>query len=171
MKSNHRHILLTAVATLALAACDQAGPTLAPAEFDQATACALDGMLLADYPGPKAQIHFAGQSGPDFFCDTLEMFSIYLNPEQVRNVKALYVQDMGIADWNEPKGAWIDAKAALYVVGSKLHGSMGPTFASFAQESDAAKFVAEQGGKVYRFAEITPQMVALDGGALHDMKM
>lgn len=171
MKLNRHNVLLAAVASMALAACDEAGPPLSPAEIDQATACALDGMLLADYPGPKAQIHFAGQSGPDFFCDTMEMFSIYLNPEQVRNVKALYVQDMGVADWNEPKGAWIDAKTAFYVVGSKLHGSMGPTFASFAQESAATKFVAEHGGKVYRFAEITPQMVALDGGALHDMKM
>ncbi len=171
MKSNRHKILLAAVASVALFACDKAEPPLTPADITQSTSCALDGMLLADYPGPKAQIHFATQAAPDFFCDTMEMFSIFLNPEQVRTVKAMYVQDMGVADWNEPKGAWIDAKTAFYVVGSKLHGSMGPTFASFAQEADATKFAGEYGGKVYRFAEITPQMVSLDGGALHDHTM
>jgi copper chaperone NosL len=128
-------------------------------------------MLLADYPGPKAQIHYAGQAAPDFFCDTVEMFHIYLNPEQVRAVRGLFVQDMGRADWDEPRGHWIDAQNAYYVHGSKRRGSMGPTIASFALEADAAKFAAEYGGKVYRFADITPDMVALDGGALHDSNM
>jgi copper chaperone NosL len=48
---------------------------------------------------------------------------------------------------------------------------MGPTIASFALEKDAAKFAAEYGGKVYRFADVTPDMVVLDGGALHDSNM
>jgi copper chaperone NosL len=48
---------------------------------------------------------------------------------------------------------------------------MGPTIASFAQEPDAAKFAAEHGGKVLRFAEITRDMVDLSGGALHDTRM
>ena len=48
---------------------------------------------------------------------------------------------------------------------------MGPTIASFALEKDAAKFAAEYGGKVARFADITPDMVVLDGGALHDSNM
>jgi copper chaperone NosL len=48
---------------------------------------------------------------------------------------------------------------------------MGPTIASFAQEQDAVKFAAEYGGKLYRFADVTPDMVVLDGGALHDKSM
>ena len=91
--------------------------------------------------------------------------------EQVRAVRAVYVQDMGQADWNEPKGHWIDAKTAVYVLGSKRHGSMGPTIASFAQEADAAKFAGEHGGKVLRFADIKLDMVDLSGGALHDTRM
>ena len=75
------------------------------------------------------------------------------------------------ADWNAPKGHWIDAKTAVYVVGGKRHGSMGPTIGSFAQEADAKKFAGEYGGKVLRFAEITPAMVDLSGGALHDTRM
>lgn len=169
-----RRLLLVALTSGLLVACGQPAdeaPASLVVEIDQSTACALDGMLLADYPGPKAQIHYEGRAEPDFFCDTVEMFSIYLKPEQVRGVRALYVQDMGKANWDEPRGHWIDAKAAWYVHGSKRKGSMGPTIASFGSEADAQKFVAEYGGEVYRFEAVTPEMVALDGGALHDQRM
>lgn len=166
--------MLAALAVTTLAACGQQSETATapvPLEITRGTACDLDGMLLADYPGPKAQIHYAGQAEPLFFCDTVEMFHIYLNPEQARAVRGLFVQDMGRADWNEPRGHWIDAKTAYFVHGSKRRGSMGPTIASFAREADAAKFAAEYGGKVLRFTDITPELVALDGGALHDSRM
>ncbi|MBS0390216.1 MAG: nitrous oxide reductase accessory protein NosL [Comamonadaceae bacterium] len=145
--------------------------SLAPVEIDRSTSCELDGMLLADYPGPKAQIFYAGQDKPAFFCDTVELFHTLLASEQVRAVRAVYVQDMGQANWDEPKGHWIDAKTAVYVLGSKRKGSMGPTIASFAQEQDATKFAGEYGGKVLRFGDIKLDMVDLSGGALHDTRM
>lgn len=172
MTSVRHRLILAVLAAATLAACEQPSETaLAPLEITHGTACDLDGMLLADYPGPKAQIHYAGQAEPLFFCDTVEMFHIYLNPEQARAVRGLFVQDMGRADWDEPQGHWIDAKAAYFVHGSKRRGSMGPTLASFAREADAEKFAAEYGGKVLGFADITPERVALDGGALHDKGM
>ena len=157
-----------------LAACgDRAGAAraLVPVEIGAATACELDGMLLADYPGPKAQIHYAGAAAPVFFCDTVELFNTLLRPEQVRQVLAVYVQDMGQADWEQPRGYWMDASSGFYVLGSKRHGSMGPTIASFAQELDAKKFAQQWGGKLLRYAEVKPEMVDLSGGALHDSKM
>ena len=54
----------------------------------------------------------------------------------------IYVQDMARADWERPRGHWIDATAAFYVKGSRKHGSMGPTLASFAQEADARAFAS-----------------------------
>lgn len=157
--------------TLGLAACgSNEQVAVAPIEMTRDTSCSLDGMLLLDFPGPKAQIHYA-QGPADFFCDTVEMFSIYLRPEQQKRIRALYVQDMGKADWNAPEGHWIDAKTAWYVQGSKLRGSMGATFVSFAAEADARAFIEKNGGHLYRFAEITPEMAALDGGALHDQTM
>jgi copper chaperone NosL len=148
--------------------CAQEEPVAAtPIEIDRSTTCSLDGMNLMDYPGPKAQIQY-DHGGPDFFCDTVEMFSIYLRPEQQRRVRALFVQDMARADWNNPVDHWIDARTAFYVVGSKRRGSMGPTLASFASEADARSFAAREGGKVYRFDQITPDMVVLDGGVMKD---
>ena len=157
-----------------LAACsDRAAEAqaLAPVEFGAATACEFDGMLLADYPGPKAQIHYAGAAAPVFLCDTVELFNLLLRPEQVRKVLAAYVQDMGRADWEQPRGHWIDATQALYVRGSKRLGSMGPTLASFAQAADARKFAAEFGGSVLGYADIKAEMADLSGGAKFDQRM
>jgi copper chaperone NosL len=168
-------VLAAFAIALALAACDRAGgpgaAAFVPLEIGPGSTCALDGMLLADYPGPKAQIHYEGTAAPEFFCDTVELFSMLLKPEQVRVVKAAFVQDMGQADWDRPQGHWIPAKDGWYVLGSKRHGSMGPTIASFAQEAAAKKFAAEHGGKVLPFAEIKADMVDLSGGAQHDQRM
>lgn len=156
---------------LGLNACGQSDQApVAPIELTKESSCSLDGMLLLDFPGPKAQIHYT-QGPADLFCDTVEMFSIYLQPEQQKRIRAIYVQDMGSADWNTPEGHWIDAKSAFYVQGSKLNGSMGPTFVSFAEEAKAKAFIEKHGGTLYRFHEITPEMASLDGGALHDQRM
>ena len=68
-------------------------------------------------------------------------------------------------------GAWIDARTAIYVHGSKRKGSMGPTFASFSKEEDAQKFIAEYGGTLVRMADIKPEMVDLRGGVNTDDRM
>jgi len=170
-----RNLLLAAgAASLAgLVGCGQAesSTVIAPVEIDPATTCDLDGMLLADYPGPKAQIHYAGTAAPVFFCDTVEMFATVLTPEQVKPIRAVFVQDMGKADWEQPRGHWFDAKTGFYVVGSKRRGSMGPTIGSFAAEEDARKFAAQFGGRLLRYAEVKPDMADLAGGAVHDAKM
>lgn len=154
-----------------LAACGKEVVQVAVQEPGKDTACALDGMVLVDYPGPKAQMHFA-EGAPEFFCDITELFATVLAPEQKRPVAGMFVQDMGKADWAQPKGHWIDAKAAYYVVGSKKHGSMGATFGSFASVQDAEAFVAKEGGSVKRFEQITLDMVDKNAAsASHDSKM
>lgn len=173
MKPFRLPVLWTALCAAALlSACgDKAETAVVPVEIDPATTCDLDGMLLADFPGPKAQIHFKGEAKPSFYCDTVEMFNTLLKPEQVKAIRAVLVQDMGKADWDQPRGNWFDARTGFYVLGSKRKGSMGPTIASFAQEADATAFAAKNGGRVLRFADVKPEMVDLSGGALHDTKM
>lgn len=153
-----------------LTACSKPSAPVAPQEITAGTSCSLDGMTLADFPGPKGQIHYA-TGNPDFFCDTFELFSIYLQPEQKKSITGIFTQDMGKTDWEKPQGNWIDAKQAFYVLGSKKTGSMGPTLAAFALHQDAEKFATEFGGKVLRFDQVTSDMVDLTGGVVHDERM
>lgn len=165
---------LVALGTLALTGCgrspDDSGP-VAAADFDNAASCALDGMLLSEYPGPKGQMRVNGQAQPEWYCDTLELLNAMLRPEQVRQLQGAWVQDMARADWERPRGHWIDARSAHYVLGSRRKGSMGATAASFADAAAAAAFVQQHGGRAVAFAELKPEMVDLSGGALHDTRM
>lgn len=165
-------LLLALLGAAALTACQNAG-TATPqsaATVTRDTPCSLDGMTISDFPGPKAQILYE-RGAPDFFCDTIELFATVLRPEQPRRIVAIYVQDMALADWNDPQGHWIDARHAFYVAGSDQHGSMGATLASFATEAGARSFAARHGGAVFRFDQVTPQMAVLDGGVLKDHRM
>lgn len=164
-------LLLAALLGAALlAGCGDSATQAKPVEITKDTACSLDGMILSDFPGPKGQIQYE-RGETDFFCDTKEMFSILLRPEQKKRIVAVYTQDMAKADWANPKGYWVDAKAAFYVVGSKRTGSMGPTVASFAAEPDARAFAGQYGGQVLRFDQVTLEMVDLSGGVGHDERM
>lgn len=180
MKPSRSHTLRRGAAALAvalamggagwLAGCSKSETAPVQAvEIDRNTVDSLDGMILLDYPGPKGQIHYA-DGKPDFFCDTVGMFAVYLKPEQERPVRALFVQDMAQAEWKNPTGHWIDAKAAFYVAGSKARGAMGQTLASFARADDARAFATKEGGQVIRFDQVTPDRVVLDGGVLKDHK-
>ncbi|MDD3935095.1 nitrous oxide reductase accessory protein NosL [Rhodoferax sp.] len=174
---NRRRLLCgcAGLAALSLVGCKPNDPAASgdqpPTDMDHMASCSLDGMLLADFPGPKGQIQYANDKQVHWFCDTVELLSMLLAPEQVRAVRAAYVQDMGKADWDRPQGQWIVARNAWFVLGSKRHGSMGPTAASFAEETAAQSFVQTNGGRLLRFADIKPEMVDLSGGALHDTRM
>jgi copper chaperone NosL len=168
--THSRLTLLVALGLTLLAGCGPDAPPPGPVEITAGTACALDGMLLKDYPGPKAQIHYDNNQ-TEYYCDTVEMFNMLLRPESARRVRSVYTQDMGKADWKEPRGQWIDARTAWYVQGSKIRGSMGPTFAAFALKADAEAFAKKHDGKVLKFDEVKPDMVDLHGGAEHDHRM
>ena len=56
MTSIRHTLILAALAATLVAACGKSsGPAaVSPLEITRNTSCSLDGMLLADYPGPKA---------------------------------------------------------------------------------------------------------------------
>lgn len=145
-----------------LAACSQAAKNAVAQEPSLDTACSLDGMVLKDFPGSKAQIQYA-EGRPDYFCDLMELFAMLAAPESKRAVAGVFVQDVGKTDWAHPVGNWIAAKDALYVVGSKKQGSMGPTFGAFSNAQDAAAFAKKEGGKVLPFDQITADMLDTRG--------
>lgn len=161
MKSRALFPLAPLLAALLLIGCSGA-ETVSPAAVTKDTTCALDGMLLQDFAGPKGQIVYE-HGERDFFCDTKEMFSLLLRPEQKKRVVAVFTQDMAKADWKHPEGHWIDAKTAFYVIGSRREGSMGLTIGAFATEKDAQAFASQYGGQVMPFDRISLSMVDLCG--------
>ena len=162
MQAKLKRAGLALAAMLMLAACGQAVMAVAAQEPAADTACALDGMVLKDFPGSKAQIQYV-EGKPDYYCDLMELFAVLLAPENKRQVAGVFVQDIGKTDWANPRGHWIAAKDALYVVGSKKQGSMGPTFGAFSNAQDAAAFVQKEGGKVLPFNQITAAMLDTRG--------
>lgn len=149
---------------------EEAATPVSPQEPDRSAACKVCGMTVVDYPGPKAQIFLKGEEKPAHFCSTRDFFGYILEEDspQAHRIRAMYVQDMGVTDWEKPhegETAWIPAKEALYVVGSDRGGAMGPTLASFASEKDAQAFADEHGGELMRFGEIDQELVVdLPGG-------
>lgn len=133
---------------------DKAVMSARPAAISGEDECALDGMIVANYPGPKAQILYREEDKRDFFCETKELFHLYMEPGMEARVVALYVQDAAGVEWEKPVNNWIEAKGAYYVVGGDLQGSMGPTFAPFKSREDAAPFVKKYGGEIKTFNEV-----------------
>jgi copper chaperone NosL len=99
-------LLLPLTLAFALGGCDKQPTAVTPHELTTGDSCSLDGMSLLDFPGPKAQIHYASGE-PDLFCDTAEMFSIYLQPEQQKRVTGIFTQDMAKTSWEEPRNNWV----------------------------------------------------------------
>lgn len=131
---------------------------LAPIEFNRMHACSVCGMIIVDFPGAKAQIHYKnGKIDP--FCSTLDMFLFYLQPDRPGNIVAIYVNDMAEADWNHPHNHWIDAERAYYVYGGDITGPMGEALVPFFRLKDAETYMKERGGRIVKFGEVTMQML------------
>ena len=119
-------------------------------------------MTVIDHPGPKAQVHLAGNANPLWFTQVRDAFAFERTPEDAGEIAAIYVSDMGAASsWEDP-GAdnWIAAETAYFVVGSKRRGGMGaPELVPFADRDAAAAFTRQFGGNVIGFADINDAMV------------
>lgn len=125
-----------------------------PVEFDRAHDCKVCGMIIVDFPGAKAQIHYK-KGKYDAFCSTLDMFLFYLQPDRPSNISAIYVNDMGRSDMEHPTGNWTDAEKAFYVYGGDVMGPMGEALVPFSSRADAEAFVGQHGGKIIGFNDVT----------------
>jgi copper chaperone NosL len=129
-----------------------------PVELTRGHACAVCGMIIVDFPGAKAQIHY--KNGKiDSFCSTLDMFLFYLQPDRPGNIAAIYVNDMGKADWDHPGDHWLDAKKASYVYGGDIMVPMGEALVPFSELKDAEGYVKDNGGKIIGFDDVTMDML------------
>ncbi len=141
---------------------DAARPDLpAPGAHD---ACPVCGMLPTKYPDWVATIlwsdgeavHFDGAK--DFF-KYLAALDQYAPGRSAEDIAA-----MGVTEYYGLEK--IDAREALYVVGSDVYGPMGHELVPLATEADAADFMRDHvGQKLLRFDEVTPGLLAgLDRG-------
>jgi copper chaperone NosL len=115
------------------------------------------GMNLLEHKGPKGQIILSDQSPPIWFSSARDALSFTMLPEEPKDIRAIYVSDMGKAQTWESPGAtnWVEARQAFFVIGSSKQGGMGaPETVPFSDRGAAEKFAAEYGGQVVGFDEV-----------------
>ncbi|MBK1873714.1 nitrous oxide reductase accessory protein NosL [Marinobacter sp. 1-3A] len=128
----------------------------APVHIESGDECHVCGMAITRFPGPKGEVITEKEQAVHKFCSTRDMFAWVLQPENVMRKHTLYVHDMSQTEWASPDDtALIDAREAVYVIGSERKGAMGQTMASFSTEAAAHDFMKEYGGELLRYDAIT----------------
>ena len=126
-------------------------------------ACPVCGMLVAPYPYWIATVLFSDGSA-DHFDGAKDLFK-YLHdmPKYARGRTKDAIRAIGVTDYYTPDQR-IDARAAIYVVGSDVLGPMGHEFVPLADAADAAEFMKDHKGKrTLTFEEATLALaLALD---------
>lgn len=158
----YRVLLLLAV--LFVNACGEEDSTIArpaPQELQGDEIGYFCNMLVKSHAGPKAQVFLAGEEMPLWFSSVRDGIAFMRLPEETRKVAALYVTDVGRADWNAPEpGTWIEVGEAWYVVGSRRRGGMGaPELVPFSKREDAVAFSSTHGGQVMALADVPDDAV------------
>lgn len=162
--------VLAILALTGLAACgedEMAATPPPPAALTQEAMGHFCGMALVEHAGPKGQALLRGNDRPVWFSSARDAIAFTHLAESPRNIAALYVSDMAKAEeWDDPGATnWVEARSALFVIGSSRRGGMGAEEAvPFSDRPAAERFAAEHGGQVLTFAEV-PRDWALGGEA------
>ncbi|MCX8017540.1 MAG: nitrous oxide reductase accessory protein NosL [Rhodocyclaceae bacterium] len=122
--------------------------------------CPVCGMLVAKYPHWTATIVY--QDGhAHHFDGAKDLFKFWFDPAQYapghrrEQIAALWVTDY----YSLQK---IDARTALYVIGSDVLGPMGHELVPLANQADAEAFLKEHKGKrILRFDQVTKTLPPL----------
>lgn len=166
-----RRTFLTTPLVLGLGACLCAGHGhvwAAPAQWPKPgpkDLCPVCGMLVAKYPHWIATILYKDAHAAHHFDGAKDMFKFWFEPgKYVKGRSQALIGDIGVTDYYDLKR--IDARSALYVIGSDVLGPMGHEFIPLATLADARDFLKEHKGKrILRFDEITKEMpLQLDAG-------
>lgn len=147
---------------LLLAACDKKTEVVTPRNLERGDVCAVDGMILLDHAGPKAQIVWK-DGKRSFFCEAREAFPNWLDPIRRKRISGFFVQDFSGQKWVAHKGNWIPAASAIFVIDSRKQGAMGVSYVSFSTQSAAQAFRRKNAGKIVRLSGITDKVFAASG--------
>lgn len=126
--------------------------------------CPVCGMFVAKYPDWIATVLFADGKADHF--DGAKDFFKYL-AEIGKYAPGRTIADiagMGVTDYYSV--ARIDARTALYAIGSDVLGPMGHELVPLMTEADATEFMTDHVGKrLLRFDEVAmPLLIGLDEG-------
>ena len=146
-----------ALPILSLVGCGQGGDgasSCGPIVLGDNRSCALCGMTIGNFPGPKGQACLDGDKTLGF-CSTNDLLSWAWQPESGPRINALYVHDLSATGWKAPgQDDWILADKAWYVTGHDRKGAMGHSPAPFSSKADAQAFASSHGGNVLAFADL-----------------
>lgn len=168
-----KHLMVAALAltaSLALAGCWEKQTAKAPSPHSMAAEdvghyC---GMNVLEHPGPKGHIFVASLIEPVWFSSARDTIAFTMLPDEPKDIQAIYVSDMGKApSWDKP-GAdnWVEARKAVFVIGSRAKSGMGGEEAvPFSEAAAAETFVGKNGGRIVTFDQVPRDYVLTSAGA------
>jgi copper chaperone NosL len=162
--------VLALLAALSAGGCDSQDSTAEAPPPVALTAEAIGhycGMALLEHEGPKGQILLRGSDRPVWFSSARDAIAFTMLAEEAKTLRAVYVSDMGRAEsWEQPGATnWVEARRAVFVIGSRRMGGMGAAEAvPFSDRQAADRFAAEHGGRVLTFAQVPRDWVLGDDG-------
>lgn len=120
--------------------------------------CPVCGMFVAKYPDFSAQVVFRDKAHA-FFDGPKDLFKYYLNIAGYDSQKkSADIVSVLVTDYYQRTS--IDARTAVFVVGSDIYGPMGRELIPFRQEAEAKEFMNDHEGKaLVRFKDVTSAML------------
>ena len=103
MKGPRALLAAALLALVAVTGCDgdeTSATKPAPAEPTREASGRYCGMILVDHSGPKAQVHLPDEPEPVWFSSVRDAIAFTMLPEEPRTIVAMYVNDMGVAQWD-----------------------------------------------------------------------
>lgn len=124
------------------------------------------GMDVLEHPGPKGQIFTRSRPDPYWFGSVRDAVAFTLLPEMPKDIIVVWVSDMAKArSWDRPD-AWVAAKEATFVIGSRRRSGMETDEAvPFSDAEAARRFAADQGGRLVRLDQIPQSYIIPEGSA------
>jgi len=126
-----------------------------PAAKDKCPVC---GMFVAKYPDWTMIVVFRDGSHV-FFDGAKDMFKYLLDMKRYApSRKTVDIQAIWVKDYYHLSP--IDARKALYIIGSDIYGPMGRELIPLEQETDAREFLNDhQGKRILKYSEITKEVI------------
>ena len=150
-----KRFFFAAILVCAVAHFTYAGEPVKPAPGAKCPVC---GMFVAKYPDWVGQIHFKDGS-VEFFDGAKDLFKYYFDLKKYRPGRTQKdTGDIYVTEYYDLRH--IDARKALFVIGSDVYGPMGRELIPLATQKDAHQFLGDHKGKrILKFEDITVKVI------------